>query len=204
MKRLVAIIVVGVIGVSIVHADTFKLKSVKTGRAYGPFEYKNGAKVEIGKAAFTVVQGEEPSETDTPRDSQSRKGFAVISHKSGPCKLKEAKNTFDKENVFNVVLGDKVKASCNFHGRVIFKKFSIIASPKVMNTSEKPMYAHYYVAFFDKAGNLIGSAGHSMNKAIEPGASWDFTCLIEIPKKTLKEVASYQVILYESEQVIGQ
>lgn len=204
MKRLVAIVAAGVISVSIVHGDTFKLKLNKTGKLYGPFESLEGAQVVLGKAAFTVVQGEEPSETDTPRDSQSRKGLALISHKSGPCKLKEAKNIFDKENVFNVVLGDKVKASCNFHGRVIFKKFSIIASPKVMNTSEKPMYAHYYIAFFDKSGNLIGSSGHSMNKAIDPGASWDFTCLIEIPKKTLKEVASYQAVLYESEQVIGQ
>lgn len=56
MKRIVAIVIAGVVGISVVHAESFKLKHDKTGKVYGPYEYKNGAKILLGKTSFTVVK----------------------------------------------------------------------------------------------------------------------------------------------------
>jgi len=37
-------------------AQTFRLKYDKTGDIYGPFEFKNGEKVVIGKGSFTLIR----------------------------------------------------------------------------------------------------------------------------------------------------
>jgi len=50
-----AVLGVWLVGVTAVSADTFGLKSDKTGQVYGPFDTKPGAKVVIGESSFTVV-----------------------------------------------------------------------------------------------------------------------------------------------------
>jgi hypothetical protein len=40
-------------------AETFQLKSGRNGNLYGPYEFKDGATVVIGKASFTLVKSEQ-------------------------------------------------------------------------------------------------------------------------------------------------
>ena len=63
MKRIVAIVMAGVVGVSVVHAESFKLKYDKTGKEHGPFECKEGVKVQISKTSFTIVEVQTDSST---------------------------------------------------------------------------------------------------------------------------------------------
>lgn len=67
MKRIVAIVIAGVVGISVVHAESFKLKHDKTGKVYGPYEYKNGAKILLGKTSFTVIKVQAES-TSSPKE----------------------------------------------------------------------------------------------------------------------------------------
>ena len=70
MRRIVAvavaIVIAGVVGISVVHAEGFNLKHDKTGKVYGPYEYKNGAKILLGKTSFTVVKVQAES-TSSPK-----------------------------------------------------------------------------------------------------------------------------------------
>ena len=78
MRRMIAIAVGVVIGVSVIHADTFKLKSSKTGKLYGPFESSEGAKVVIGKSEFTVIESRKSDATAGKSNvPMTLKGFVV-------------------------------------------------------------------------------------------------------------------------------
>lgn len=56
MRTIVAMLGLALVSVSVVYAQSFSLKSDETGEVYGPFDYKNGAKVTIGKSSFTLVK----------------------------------------------------------------------------------------------------------------------------------------------------
>lgn len=47
-------------GCASVWAESFYLKSSKTGRMYGPFDYQDGAEVQLGDAKFEVMRSPEP------------------------------------------------------------------------------------------------------------------------------------------------
>lgn len=50
------LLLAAVLAGSPVFAQTFHLKSAKTGKIYGPFNFVDGAKLRIGKAAFTIIK----------------------------------------------------------------------------------------------------------------------------------------------------
>lgn len=50
-------------------AESFQLKSDKNGKLYGPYEFKDGATVVIGKASFTLIKSEQaPSALEKKMD----------------------------------------------------------------------------------------------------------------------------------------
>jgi hypothetical protein len=69
------------------------------------------------------------------------------------------------------------------------------------------MHFHYYVAFFDKDGQLLGctSEGTFQGEGLKPGGDMQYrSCLILLPHGTIGKVASYKVAFYESKSLIGK
>lgn len=81
MQRMVVFAGMFLVLPSVIYADSFRLKSEKTGRMYGPFEYRNGARVMLGKSAFTVVKSEDKAATAPTQkvlDSKSEAEQAAV------------------------------------------------------------------------------------------------------------------------------
>ncbi|MBN2189821.1 MAG: hypothetical protein JW728_01245 [Candidatus Aureabacteria bacterium] len=125
--------------------------------------------------------------------------------KEGDCRLKEG-SFFDKD-VFTVQLGDKIKGTCKFFIDEFFGKKIINANIEITNTADKPMSCQYYVAFFDKEGNLIGCAGQGTfdEEGLAAGESTQLgSCLIPLPAGFHEKVIKYKVAFYESDKQIGK
>jgi hypothetical protein len=124
--------------------------------------------------------------------------------KQGPCKIPNGDSGGDG---FVVEVGEKVHGKCKFVIEDFFGKKIIRANIEVVNTAEIPMHCHYYVAFFDKDGQLLGCAsqGTSGDDGLKPGRNMQFgSCLIPLPIGTHEKVASYKVAFYESKSPIGK
>ncbi len=96
-----------------------------------------------------------------------------------------------------------MKAKTQWRVGDFFGKETVFAGATVKNTGTKPMYFEYYVAFFDKDKKLIGAAGQSSfgDDGIKPGEETQLgSCLIHLPKGKYKDIASFQVVLWESDQ----
>ena len=55
-KRSIVGFVAMVMAVTVCRAESFYLKEDKTGEVYGPFPIKDGGKVELGEATYTIVK----------------------------------------------------------------------------------------------------------------------------------------------------
>jgi hypothetical protein len=68
------------------------------------------------------------------------------------------------------------------------------------------MYCQYYVAFFDKAGTLIGCAAQGTgDKGLAAGEKTHLgSCLVFLPAGCHEKVIQYKVAYYESDQEIGK
>jgi hypothetical protein len=58
-KLLFRILITACLLPALCHADSFFLKHEKTGKVYGPFTYKDGTVVKIGKQQFTLLKPEQ-------------------------------------------------------------------------------------------------------------------------------------------------
>ena len=106
------------------------------------------------------------------------------------------------ENVFKKDFGTVVKATTSWHAGDFFGNETIFAGVTVKNTGTKPMFFHYYVAFFDKDKKLVGATGQGSfgNDGLKPGEDTQMgSCLIELPKDKYKTIASYQAVIYETD-----
>ena len=124
--------------------------------------------------------------------------------KQGPCILPNGDTGGDG---FVVEVGEKIHGTCKFVIEDFFGKKIIRANIEVVNKAEVPMHCHYYVAFFDKDGQLLGCAsqGTSGDDGLKPGRNTQFgSCLIPLPPGTHEKVASYKVAFYESKIPIGK
>ena len=125
--------------------------------------------------------------------------------KSGECKLQEA-GPFDEGKAVKLKLGKTLKGECSWHIGEFFDKNVIFAGVTIENPTDKAMFFNYYVAFFDKDKKLIGCAeqgsfgdeGLAAKKETQLGS-----CLIHLPEDAIKQITSYQVVLYESDKPIG-
>lgn len=125
--------------------------------------------------------------------------------KEGDCRIKEG-SFFDKD-VFTVQVGDKVKGTCKFYIDEFFGKKIINANIQIVNTADKPMHCRYYVAFFDKEGNLIGCAGQGTfdEEGLAAGETTQLgSCLIFLPEGLHEKAVRYKIAFYESDKEIGK
>ena len=119
----------------------------------------------------------------------------------GDIKLSYSKSMF-AEDAFKREFGGVVRATTDWHAGDFFGNETVFAGISVKNTGSKPMFFHYYVVFFDKDKNLIGSVGQGSfgEDGLKPGVQTQMgSCLIELPKDKYKEITSYQAVIYESD-----
>ena len=130
---------------------------------------------------------------------------ALGESKEGSCQLTEG-NAFDK-GVFTVQVGEKIKGTCKLYVMEFFRQKVINANVEIVNTSDKAMYCHFYVAFFDEHGTLIGCAGQGTfgEKGLAAGQSTQFgSCFIPLPAGLHEKAVQYKIAFYESDQEIGK
>jgi hypothetical protein len=77
-------------------------------------------------------------------------------------------------------------------------------SLKLTNVSRAKGFYAVHVALFDKNGELLGSGGEQEVYGLEAGKVAGPQFDLFMPKADLKRVASYQVILYESNSMLGK
>jgi hypothetical protein len=119
----------------------------------------------------------------------------------GDITLKYSKSMFAEET-FKKEFGTVVKATTDWHAGDFFGNETVFAGVKVKNTGTKPMFFHYYVAFFDKDNNLVGSTGQGSfgDEGLKAGEETQMgSCLIELPKDRYKAISSYQAVIYETD-----
>ena len=119
----------------------------------------------------------------------------------GDITLTYSKSMF-AEDAFKKEFGTVVKATTDWHAGDFFGAETVCAGITVKNTGAKPMFFHYFVAFFDKDKNLIGATGQGSfgDAGLKPGEENQMgSCLIEIPKDKYKAIASYQAVIYETD-----
>lgn len=123
--------------------------------------------------------------------------------KKGPVKLKKAR--FGK-GAFEVSVGKVVKGTCQFYIDEFFGKKIINAGVRLHNTSKSAMHCHYYVAFFNAEGDLLGSASQgTMGEGLAADEKTQLgSCLIPLPVGTHEKVTHYQVRFFESPKPIGK
>jgi hypothetical protein len=119
----------------------------------------------------------------------------------GDITLKYSDSMFAKDS-FKKEFGDAVKATCDWRVGEFFGKETVFAGITVKNTGSKPMFFHYYVAFFDKNKKLVGASGQGSfgDDGLKPGGETQMgSCLIHLPKGKYKEIVSYQAVIYETD-----
>jgi hypothetical protein len=119
----------------------------------------------------------------------------------GTIELKFSDSFFSKDS-FKKEFGDAVKATCNWRVGDFFGEETVYAGITVKNTSSKPMFFNYYVAFFDKDKKLVGASGQGSfgDEGLKPGEETQMgSCLIHLPKDRYKDIVSYQAVIYETD-----
>ena len=110
--------------------------------------------------------------------------------------------TFKKEYQFD----NNINLSCFYKVKNFFQNKVIYAKATISNNSQKSVFFAYYVAFFDKNNNLVGSTGqYSLNEPIKKGE--DFvtnTCIIPLPVSEIETITSFKLTLIVSDKAIGQ
>lgn len=202
-------LVVGMLLVAgVVQASSFILKSESSGRRYGPFRYKDGTKVPIGKAMFILVTSESGGDDEAkgvPPDQDYGDGLRA-SRRAGECELKEMKDLFDQDAAFSVSLGVWIKTTCRFYIGDFMGKKIIWAGAELENSTSGPMHYSYCVSFFDAKKGLIGSTSHASGATgLKPGIKTQLgNCFVPLPHADVDRVKYYQVVLYESKEDIGK
>jgi hypothetical protein len=149
--------------------------------------------------------------------AETREGRCSLKVKVASAPETKLDPKFDRE--FAVQLGEKLvlKAQCRF---IISENNAIEAWVGFQNPNKKKMFGQFYVAFFDKFGNLVGS--NAKDFSIEPNGTYpgmtvtdagpfrvnsspfDLLKPMPIPRGLEKTIASYKCTLYESESPIGE
>ena len=127
--------------------------------------------------------------------------LAGTSSIEGEIKLPYSESMFNKDT-FKKEFGGAVKATTNWRVGDFFGKETVFAGITVTNTTSKPMFFQYYVAFYDKDKKLVGTAGQGSfgDQGLEPGKSTQMgSCLIHLPKDRYKDIVSYQAVIYETD-----
>jgi hypothetical protein len=105
------------------------------------------------------------------------------------------------DNAFKREFGNVVKATTSWSAGDFFGEETVSANVTVKNTGTKPMFFHYYVAFFDKDKNLVGATGqNNVRRGLKPGEeTYMGSCQIGLSKDKYKAIVSYQAMIYETD-----
>jgi hypothetical protein len=89
----------------------------------------------------------------------------------GEIRLQYQGESASANQTFNKEFGDIVKATCDWYAGDFFGEETVFAGVSLKNTGSKPMFVHYYVAFFDKDKHLVGAIGQGTfgDSGLEPG-----------------------------------
>jgi len=131
-------------------------------------------------------------------------GFVHAESQSGKVELKELDGG---KGIFKLEVGDKMKGVCKLYIADFFEKKVISANVSVKNTADVPMFYHYYVAFFDAEGKLVGCTGQGSHgdDGIEAGKDEATgSCMVTLPIGEYEKIVSYQVCFYEDTKVLGK
>jgi len=116
----------------------------------------------------------------------------AVLRKSGDCTIQEKSPTaFSLANQDLNVTGE-VRVDPDFFGEYI-----VLANPALDNKSGRKLEISYNVAFFDKAGALIGCAGQSGDLDANAKGMQFASCIVHVPREQAAKIASYQIVLYE-------
>lgn len=80
-----------------------------------------------------------------------------------------------------------------------FGAYVVIANPQFSNTAGKKLDVSYSLAFFDKAGALIGCVSQGSSLDAKANGMTFASCLLQAPPEQVAKIASYQAVIYESE-----
>lgn len=162
----------------------------------------------LGRAQDTKA-GDKADDKAGDKADDSKGGAAPKVHVTRlgkACKLQRAKFNED-DKMLKLEFGEVVKATAKLRIDTFFKKTIINAGITIKNTGKVPMFTHYYIAFLDKDGKLVGcvAQGSFGNDGMKPGASTQLgSCLIPLPHDAFDKVARYELVYYESTAPIGQ
>jgi hypothetical protein len=111
--------------------------------------------------------------------------------KTGKCKLSGEKTV--KVTLKNA----KVQVLAEFKGGDFFGSSTLFAVPKVTNLAGKKMKLSYNVAFFDKKNKLLACTAQSGDIPADANGYQLGSALISLPADVIKQIASYQLVIYE-------
>ena len=127
--------------------------------------------------------------------------------KSGALKLRLPERPDGKDAAaVEVKLGRRVTAVAKLRAGTFMKKSTVVfGDADVVNTSDRPMFYAYHLAFFDAKGGLVGCGAHSFasHRPLEPGGKIQVGVNVPLPKQEIERIASYQIRLIESDKPIG-
>jgi hypothetical protein len=127
---------------------------------------------------------------------------AAIS-KSFKGELEFSKGTYNKEGPFKKEAKTKLAYETRWYVDDFFGERVLFAGIQIKNPTTKAVAVAYYVAFFNRTGDLVASANQSTQPSVEvqPGERLDFgSCIVRLPPEKLNEISRYEVIIYEREQ----
>lgn len=126
--------------------------------------------------------------------------------KAGEADLQEA-GPFDEDKAQVVELAaDGVTLKAKLYISDFFDKMIINANADIKNTGDQAKHFHYYIAFFDADGNLLGctAQGSFGDEGLTAGEDTMLgSCLIPLDKAELAKVRRYKAVLYVSDKPVG-
>jgi hypothetical protein len=127
-----------------------------------------------------------------------------IETKEGTCTLKSGQGPGAEAAFTYVHVGNKIKGSYGFRLTDFFGKKALAAPTDFKNTSDRPVKYELHVAFFDKAGKLVGTDHRQCFQFLPPGensqgGARDGTVILTI-EGAAETIASYKLVYYEFEK----
>ena len=125
--------------------------------------------------------------------------------KAGPIRLQIA-GSVDRDKITEIKLGEKIEVVAKLRAGEFLDATAAFGNADVRNTTDQPMHYAYYVAFFDKEGQLVASQAQSSGRksGLDPGKKTQLaSCIMPLPSSDIERIASYQVRFIESAQPVG-
>ena len=121
-------------------------------------------------------------------------------------KLREA-SAFDDKKMVLVKVGERLEGELKLRIDDFFDKKCVYVSGEVKNPTKEPRHFQLYVAFYDKDGRLVCSAGEASfsDDGVKPGEVDQIQqCIMGLPHEAAASIKSYDIVLYEGDQQVGK